>query len=159
MKRYVVEEQCDTSRSAATSAQPPALGGAADPTTTTTSAAATTTAMDAHATPIPPRAFLAANKDGAAPEASSTSSPPKMGLLARYSRWSHDRPWTGFGVILAVVLIMTTVVGAANLAQFNTDDSDKVRARAVVLYSITPETRFFFFFFYGFFFFFYKLKE
>jgi hypothetical protein len=60
----------------------------------------------------------------------------KLGLLARYSRWSHDRPWTGFGVVVGAVFLIAGVVVAANLVQFTTDD-DKVSGR-----QISPTRRF-----------------
>ena len=49
------------------------------------------------------------------------------GLLARYSRWSHDRPCAVFSAIALVVLAITVVVAAADLARFHADESDKAR--------------------------------
>ena len=51
----------------------------------------------------------------------------RLGPLARYSRWSHDRPCTVFSAVTLFVLIITAIVGAANLASFTSDYGDKVR--------------------------------
>jgi hypothetical protein len=122
MKRYVVEETTDTSRDTVATSRP-----RAPPPThpRTAGATANLTTHTMHTPPSPAGAFV----DRKQVQATTSPEGKRMGLLARYSKYSHDRPWTGFGLVLFVVFLLTTVVGAANLAAFSTDDSDKVRAR------------------------------
>lgn len=66
----------------------------------------------------------------------------ERGFLARYSRWSHDRPRLVFTSVFATIIIISVIVGAANLAEFNTDAGDKVRFRDLpeTNQSRSPET-------------------
>ena len=67
------------------------------------------------------------HSSGKAGDASSEPEKLRHGPLARYSRWSHDRPCTVFTAVSSFVLIITAIVGAANLASFTSDYGDKVR--------------------------------
>ena len=49
------------------------------------------------------------------------------GFLAKYSRWSHDRPCLVFTSVFMAIVAISAVVALANLAEFNTDAGDKVR--------------------------------
>ena len=49
------------------------------------------------------------------------------GFLAKYSRWSHDRPCLVFTSVFMAIIAISAVVALANLAEFNTDAGDKVR--------------------------------
>lgn len=51
----------------------------------------------------------------------------RAGFLAKYSRWSHDRPCLVLTSVFMGVAAITAVVALANLAEFNTDAGDKVR--------------------------------
>lgn len=139
MKRYVVEETTDTSRDTVATSRP-----RAPPPThpRTAGATANLTTHTMHTPPSPAGAFV----DRKQVQATTSPEGKRMGLLARYSKYSHDRPWTGFGLVLFVVFLLTTVVGAANLAAFSTDDSDKVRARPLSeAYNAIVKTNLFFF--------------
>ena len=49
------------------------------------------------------------------------------GFLAKYTRWSHDRPCLVFTSVFMAIIAISAVVALANLAEFNTDAGDKVR--------------------------------
>ena len=49
------------------------------------------------------------------------------GFLAKYSRWSRDRPCLVFTSVFMAIVAISAVVALANLAEFNTDAGDKVR--------------------------------
>lgn len=51
----------------------------------------------------------------------------RAGFLAKYSRWSHDRPCLVFTSVFMAIIAISAVVALANLAEFNTDAGDKVR--------------------------------
>lgn len=51
----------------------------------------------------------------------------RAGFLAKYSRWSHDRPCLVFTSVFMTIIAISAVVALANLAEFNTDAGDKVR--------------------------------
>jgi hypothetical protein len=72
-------------------------------------------------------AMMRPHSSGKAGDASSEPEKLRLGLLARYSRWSHDRPCTVFSAVTLFILIITAIVGAANLASFTSDYGDKVR--------------------------------
>ena len=131
MERYIVDKH-----DAAPAATP--VTNNTSPSRQPSAAAAPSSPTMTSGPPSPaPRAFVqtslqSSRKKEEEEGSSSSSSPRRMGLLARYSRWSHERPWTGFGLVVASVLLITVIVGVANLANFYTDESDKVRVRASV---------------------------
>ena len=55
-------------------------------------------------------------------DAPSRDERPSMGWLARYCRHGERSPWTGFLSVFFTVLVMAVVVGAFELAGFETDN-------------------------------------
>ena len=75
-----------------------------------------------------PRAREAWKGDGDARGERKDATPrARADILAKYSRWSHDRPCLVLTSVFMGVAAITAVVALANLAEFNTDAGDKVR--------------------------------
>ena len=76
---------------------------------------------------LTPRARLAWKGDDDARKRKDATPRARADFLAKYSRWSHDRPCLVFTSVFMVVMAISAVVALANLAEFNTDAGDKVR--------------------------------